>query len=75
MIDADNKLVEKAAKQLPTPKSQVANVMVPQEEITKTVFKVIATYIDTSANDLNKLIDGSSVNRPTSSNAVQFKTS
>ena len=34
--DAGKKLVEKAAKRLFTPKSQVANVMVPQEEITET---------------------------------------
>ena len=34
-IDAGKKLVEKAAKKLFTPKSQVANVMVPPEEITK----------------------------------------
>ena len=34
-IDAGKKLVEKAAKTLSTPKSQVANVMVPPEEITK----------------------------------------
>ena len=33
-IDAGKKLVEKAAKRLSTPKSQVANVMVPPEEIT-----------------------------------------
>ena len=36
-IDAGKKLVEKAAKSLTTPKSQVANVMVPPEEITKKV--------------------------------------
>ena len=30
-IDAGKKLVEKAAKNLSTPKSQVANVMVPPE--------------------------------------------
>ena len=36
-IDAGKKLVEKAAKRLSTPKSQVANVMVPPEEITKKV--------------------------------------
>ena len=36
-IDAGKKLVEKAAKRLHTPKSQVANVMVPPEEITKKV--------------------------------------
>ena len=36
-IDAGEKLVEKAAKKLDTRKSQVANVMVLPEEITKTV--------------------------------------
>ena len=34
-IDTGKKLVEKAAKKLFAPKSQVANVMVPPEEITK----------------------------------------
>ena len=34
-IDAGKKLIEKAAKRLSTPKLQVANVMVPPEEITK----------------------------------------
>ena len=34
-IDAGKKLVEKAAKKLFTPKSQVDNVMVPPEKITK----------------------------------------
>ena len=34
-IDAGEKLVEKAAKKLSTPKSQVANVIVSPEEITK----------------------------------------
>ena len=34
-IDAGKKLVEKAAKKLSTPKSQVDNVMVAPEEITK----------------------------------------
>ena len=34
-IDAGKKLIEKAAKKLTTPKSQVANVKVPPEEITK----------------------------------------
>ena len=62
-IDAGKKLAEKAAKILTTRKSQVANVMVPQEEITKKVNEVIAKYVDTSAINLNKLIDGSSVNR------------
>ena len=37
VIDSGKKLVEKAAKKLSTPKSQVANVMVLPEEITKKV--------------------------------------
>ena len=44
-IDAGKKLVEKAAKTLSTPKSQVANVMVPPEEITKKVNEVIANML------------------------------
>ena len=32
--------------------------MVPPEEITKKVNEVIAKYVDTSAINLNKLIDG-----------------
>ena len=70
-IDAGKILVEKAAKRLSTAKSKVANVMVPPEEITKKkVNEVIAKYVDTSAINLNKLIDGSSVNRPNASNAI-----
>ena len=72
-IDAGKKLVEKAAKRLSTPKSQVANVMVPPEEITKKVIEVIAEYVDTSVINLNKLIDGSSVNRPNASNAIAIQ--
>ena len=74
-IDAGKKLVEKAGKKLSTPKSQVANVMVPSEEITKRVNEIIAKYVDTSAINLNKLIDGygSSVNRPTASNAIAIQ--
>ena len=34
-IDAGRKLVEKSAKKLTTAKSQVANAMVPPQEITK----------------------------------------
>ena len=64
-IDAGKKLVQKAVKKLYTPKSQVAIVMVKPEEITTKVNKVIAKYVDTSAINLNKLIDGSSVSRPT----------
>ena len=40
-IDADKKLVEKAAKRLSTPKSEVANVTVPPEEI---ITKSIRSY-------------------------------
>ena len=69
-IDGGKKLIEKAAKKLSTPKSQVANIMVPPEEITKKVNEVIAKYVDTSAINVNKLIDGSSVNRPPASNAI-----
>ena len=36
-IDAGRKLIEKAAKRLSTPKSQVANVTFPPEQITKNV--------------------------------------
>ena len=39
-IDAGKKLVEKAAKKLSAPKPQVANVMVPSEEITKKITKL-----------------------------------
>ena len=46
--------------------------MIPPEEITIKVNEVIAKDVDTSAINLNKLIDGSSVNRPTASNAIQI---
>ena len=72
-IDAGKKLVEKAAKKLSTPKSQVANVMVPPEDITKKVNDVIAKYVDASTINLNKLIDGSSVNHPTAYNAIAIE--
>ena len=74
-IDAGKKLDEKDAKRLHSPKSQVANVMVPPEEITNKVNEFIAKYVDTNAINLNKLIDGSRVNRRNASNALQFKTS
>ena len=67
-IDAGKKLVEKAAKKLSTPKSQLANVMIPPEENTK-----IVNEGDTSAINLNKQIDGSSVNRSTASNAIAIQ--
>ena len=72
-IDAGKKLVEKASKMLSAPKSQVTNVMVPPEEITKKVNGVRAKYVDTSAINLNKLIDGSSVNRTNASNAIAIQ--
>ena len=49
--------------------------MVLPEDIAKKVNEVIAKYVDTSAINLNKLIDRSCVNRPTASNAIQIKTS
>ena len=61
-IVAGKKLVEEVAKKLTTLKSKVANVIVPPEEITKKVKEVITKYVVTSAINLNKLIDGSSVN-------------
>ena len=38
--------------------------MVPPEEISKYANEVIAKYVDTSAINLKKLIDGSSVTCP-----------
>ena len=72
-IDDGQKLGEKAAKKLSTSKSQVANVMVSPNEITKKVNEVIIEYVDTSAINLNKLIDGSSVNGPSISNAIAIQ--
>ena len=72
-IDAGKKLVEKAAKWLTTPKPQMANVIVSSEEITKKANEVIAKYVGTSAINLNKLIDGSSVNRPNASYAIAIQ--
>ena len=72
-FDVGKKLVEKAAKKLSTPKSQVTKVMVPPEEFTKNVNEVIAKYVYTSTINLNKPIDGSSVNRPNASNAIAIQ--
>ena len=47
--------------------------MVPQEEIIKKVNEVIAKYVHTSAVNLNKLIDGSSINRSNASNAIAIQ--
>ena len=51
----------------------MANVIVPPEEITKIVKEVIAKYADTSAINLNKLIDGSIISRPNASNAIAIQ--
>ena len=48
----------------------MTNVIVSPEEITKKVNEVIAKNVDTSEINLNKLIDGSIVNRPNASNAI-----
>ena len=72
-IDSGKILAEKAAKKLFAPKSQMANVVVARDEITKKENEVIAKNLDTSAISLNKLIDGSSVNRPTGSNAIAIQ--
>ena len=55
-IDAGKKLVEKAVEKLSKPKSQVANVTVPSEEIAKKVNEVIAKCVDTSAINRNRWI-------------------
>ena len=47
-IDAGKKLVEKTANKLTTLKSQVANIMVSPEEITKKVNEVIPKYVHTN---------------------------
>ena len=46
-IDASKKIVEKAGKELSSPKSHVDNAMVSREEITKKGDNVIAKYVDT----------------------------
>ena len=66
-------VVEKATKTISASKSQAANVMVPPEEITRKVNAVIAKYVDATAINLNKLIDGSSVNSPTASNEIAIQ--
>ena len=44
-----------------------------QKKLLKKVNEVIAKYVDTTAINLNKLIDGSSVNRPNASNAIAIQ--
>ena len=52
-IDAGKKLVEKAAEKLTTSKPQIANVLVPPEEIIKKVNDVVTKYDNTCAINLN----------------------
>ena len=47
--------------------------MVPPDEITQKVNEVIAKYVDTSAINLNKLIDGSSINRSNACNTIAIQ--
>ena len=51
----------------------MANVIVASEEITRNVNEVIAKLVNTSVINLNNLIDGSSVNRPTAYNAIAIQ--
>ena len=52
---------------------QIADVLVPPEEINKKVNEVIAKYVDTSEINFNKLIDGSSIKRQNACNAIAIK--
>ena len=72
-IDAGKKLVEKDVEKFSKPKSQVVKVIVRPEEITKKVNEVIAKSVDTSAINLNNLIEGSSVNSSNASNAIAIQ--
>ena len=74
-IDAWKKLVEKAAGKLSTQKLQVANAMIPSEEITKKVNEDIVNYIDTSAINLNKLMTDRASIVQLLLMQLQFKTS
>ena len=72
-IDAGKKLIEKAAKNYTHKNLMWLMLWFHQKKITKKVKEVIAKYVDTSAINLNKLIDGSSVSRPTASNAIAIQ--
>ena len=72
-LDAGKKLVEKVVKRLSETISEVVNVMVSPEEITKKVYEHIAKYVDTSAINLKKQIDGPRVNHPNASNAITIQ--
>ena len=47
--------------------------MVSSKEITQKVREVRPKYVDTSAINLNKRIDGSTVSRPTTSSAITIQ--
>ena len=47
--------------------------MVLPEEITNNANEVIAKYVDISAVNLSKLIDGSTINRSNASNAIAIQ--
>ena len=73
-INAGKKLFEKAIKKLSTQNHRWLMLWFNQKKLLKKVNEVIAKYVDTSAINLNTLIDGSSVNRPTaSSNAIAIQ--
>ena len=44
-----------------------------RKKITKKVNEVVVKYVDRSAININKLTDGSSVNRPKASNAIAIQ--
>ena len=52
---------------------QIANVLVPPEEIIKKVNDVIAKYDNTSAINLKKLTDGSSIKSPNPAKAIAIE--
>ena len=72
-IDAGRKIVEKAAKNYPHQNHKWLMLWFHQKKLLKKVNEVIAKYVDTSAINLNKLIDESSVNRPNASNAIAIQ--
>ena len=72
-IDVDNILVEKAAKNYPHQNYKWLMLWFYQKKLLKKVNEVIAKYVDTSAINLNILIDGSSVNRSNTSNAIAIQ--
>ena len=73
-IDAGKKLFEKAAKNYPHPNHKWIKLWFHQKKLLKKSKRsYITNYVDTSAINLNKLIDESNVNRPTGSNAIAIQ--